>query len=129
MTFASVAVVVVALLHAWFLTLEMFLWDKPLGLKTFRMRPAQAAATKTLATGAFATRVLPGRYRVTVFKPLLGGPEVLLGIHRPQDRVGRHAHVEVPHEGGEEVVAPEALVGGDLLGGVHEAILPVRPPA
>ena len=49
MTFASVAVVVVALLHAWFLTLEMFLWDKPLGLKTFRMRPEQAAATKTLA--------------------------------------------------------------------------------
>lgn len=36
----------------------------------------RAAATKSLATGAFATRVLPGRYRVTVFKPLLGGPDM-----------------------------------------------------
>jgi putative membrane protein len=50
MTFAAnIAVAVVALLHAWFLTLEMFLWDKPLGLKTFRMKPEQAAATKRLA--------------------------------------------------------------------------------
>jgi putative membrane protein len=48
-TAAHVVVVVVALLHAWFLTLEMFLWDKPRGLKTFRMKPEQAAATKTLA--------------------------------------------------------------------------------
>ncbi|MBM4282053.1 MAG: DUF1304 domain-containing protein [Deltaproteobacteria bacterium] len=46
---AHVAVSVVALLHAWFLILEMLLWDKPLGLKTFRMKPEQAAATKRLA--------------------------------------------------------------------------------
>ena len=39
-----------ALLHAWFLVLEMFLWDKPRGLRTFRMTPEQAAATKTLAS-------------------------------------------------------------------------------
>lgn len=41
--------VLVALLHAWFLVLEMFLWDKPLGLRTFRQTPAAAAATKVLA--------------------------------------------------------------------------------
>lgn len=46
---AAVATSVVALLHAYFLVLECFLWDKPLGLKTFRMTPEQAAATATLA--------------------------------------------------------------------------------
>ena len=36
---ADVFVALVALLHVWFLVLEMFLWDKPLGLKTFRQTP------------------------------------------------------------------------------------------
>ena len=48
-TIADVAVVLVALLHAWFLVLEMFLWDKPLGLRTFRQTPESARATKVLA--------------------------------------------------------------------------------
>ena len=39
----------VALLHIWFLILEMFLWTKPLGLKTFRMSPEKAEITKVLA--------------------------------------------------------------------------------
>jgi len=46
---ADVAVGVVALLHACFLVLEMFLWDRPFGLKTFGMTPEKAAATKALA--------------------------------------------------------------------------------
>lgn len=46
---ANVLVGLVALLHLYFLVLEMFLWDKPRGLRTFRMTPEQAAATKTLA--------------------------------------------------------------------------------
>ena len=29
-------VVLVGLLHLWFMVLEMFLWAHPLGLKTFR---------------------------------------------------------------------------------------------
>ena len=33
---ANALVALVALLHVYFLTLEMFLWTKPLGLKTFR---------------------------------------------------------------------------------------------
>ena len=32
---ANVAVALVALLHAYFLVLEMFLWDKPAGLRAF----------------------------------------------------------------------------------------------
>ena len=43
---ANLAVGLVALLHAYFLVLEMFLWDKPRGLRTFRMTPEKAAATK-----------------------------------------------------------------------------------
>jgi putative membrane protein len=46
---ADVLVAVVALLHAWFLVLEMFLWTKPLGLKTFRNSLEHAQASATLA--------------------------------------------------------------------------------
>jgi len=42
-------VLLVALLHLWFLVLEMFLWTKPLGLKVFRNTPEKAQATKVLA--------------------------------------------------------------------------------
>jgi putative membrane protein len=48
-TAADIAIGFVALLHAWFLVLEMVLWDKPLGLRLFRMTPEFAAASKTLA--------------------------------------------------------------------------------
>ena len=46
---ADILVALVALLHVWFLVLEMFLWDKPLGLETFRQTPEAAAASKVLA--------------------------------------------------------------------------------
>jgi len=39
----------VALLHVYFMVLEMFLWDKPLGLKTFGHSRDVAKVTKTLA--------------------------------------------------------------------------------
>lgn len=46
---AGVLVAVVALLHVWFLVLEMVLWRRPLGLRTFRLTPEDAATTATLA--------------------------------------------------------------------------------
>ena len=50
MTLAANAVVaLVALLHACFLVLEMFLWDKPAGMKAFKLTPGRAADTKVLA--------------------------------------------------------------------------------
>lgn len=39
----------VAALHLYFLVLEMFLWDKPFGRKTFNLTPEFATASKTLA--------------------------------------------------------------------------------
>lgn len=47
---ASVLVAIVALLHAWFLVLEMVLWRRPLGLRTFGMTAEQAEATAVLAS-------------------------------------------------------------------------------
>ncbi len=39
----------VALLHLYFMVLEMFLWTRPIGLKTFRNTPQNAAITRVLA--------------------------------------------------------------------------------
>ncbi|WP_354224964.1 DUF1304 domain-containing protein [Bradyrhizobium sp. F1.4.3] len=46
---ANVLVALVAALHAYFLILEMFLWDKPQGLKVFHQTPEKAEITKVLA--------------------------------------------------------------------------------
>ena len=46
---AHVIIALVALLHVYFLVLEMFLWDKPAGLKAFGQTPEAAAASKVLA--------------------------------------------------------------------------------
>ena len=46
---ADIAVALVALLHVYFLVLEMFLWDKPVGLRAFGLTPEKAALTKSLA--------------------------------------------------------------------------------
>lgn len=39
----------VALIHLYILVLEMFLWDKPQGMKAFGLTPELAAQTKVLA--------------------------------------------------------------------------------
>ena len=46
---AEIVVVLVAALHGYFLVLEMFLWDKPVGRRVFGQSKEQAAATKVLA--------------------------------------------------------------------------------
>jgi putative membrane protein len=48
-TIANSLVALVAALHVYFLILEMFLWTKPLGLKTFRNSPEKAAVSAVLA--------------------------------------------------------------------------------
>ena len=65
---ADVVVGLVALLHLYFLVLEMFLWDKPKGMRTFGLTPEKAAATKSLAmnqglyNGFLAAGLLWGLY-------------------------------------------------------------------
>ncbi len=46
---ALLLTVLVAVLHLYFLVLEMFLWTRPLGLKTFRNTPEKAEITRVLA--------------------------------------------------------------------------------
>lgn len=46
---ADVVVGLVAALHVYILVLEMFLWDKPAGLRAFGQSPERARATKVLA--------------------------------------------------------------------------------
>ncbi|MES2933634.1 MAG: DUF1304 domain-containing protein [Pseudomonadota bacterium] len=46
---ANVVIALVALLHIYFLVLEMFLWDKPAGLRAFGQTQAAATASKVLA--------------------------------------------------------------------------------
>jgi len=49
MLFANAAVALVALLHLYFLVLEMFFWNKPLGRRVFRLTPEFAQASAVLA--------------------------------------------------------------------------------
>jgi putative membrane protein len=46
---ANVLTGIVALLHFGFLILEMFLWDHPIGRKTFKMTPEYSEASASLA--------------------------------------------------------------------------------
>lgn len=49
MSLANVAVALVAILHLWFLALEMFFWRKPLGRRVFGLSPEFAKASAALA--------------------------------------------------------------------------------
>ena len=46
---ANIVIGLVALLHIYFLVLEMFLWDTPYGRRAFKLTPEFAAASKSLA--------------------------------------------------------------------------------
>lgn len=47
--FSIVVTLLVALLHLWFLVLEMFLWTRPLGRRTFGNSVEKAELTRVLA--------------------------------------------------------------------------------
>jgi putative membrane protein len=46
---ANIVVAIVALIHVYILVLEMFLWDRPIGLRTFNMDLDFAIATRVMA--------------------------------------------------------------------------------
>ncbi len=45
----TTVVITVIILHLYFMLLEMFLWEKPVALKAFRMTAEKAATTRVLA--------------------------------------------------------------------------------
>ncbi|MHB8419080.1 MAG: DUF1304 domain-containing protein [Myxococcales bacterium] len=61
---AAILIALVALLHVYFLVLEMFLWTTPFGLRTFGLTPevatssAKLAANQGLYNGFLATGLL-----------------------------------------------------------------------
>jgi len=46
---SSIFIALIALIHVYILVLEMFLWDKPVGLRAFGNTPEKAAMSKVLA--------------------------------------------------------------------------------
>ena len=48
-TAANIVVAIVALIHIYILILEMFLWEKPAGLRAFRQTQEAARASRVLA--------------------------------------------------------------------------------
>lgn len=46
---ANIVVAIIALMHVWFLILEMFLWDKPAGRRAFGLTAEFATQSKVLA--------------------------------------------------------------------------------
>ena len=77
---ASLLVAAVAALHLYFLVLEMFLWTKPQGLKTFKLEPAFAEASKALAAnqglynGFLSAGLLWGLFLCLTQRSALGQP-------------------------------------------------------
>ena len=73
---ATIVIAIIALLHAWFLVLEMFLWDKPTGRRAFGLTAEFAAQSKVLAAnqGLYNGFLAAG----LVWGLLLGGSE---GLH------------------------------------------------
>ena len=49
LTIANIFIGLIALIHVYILVLEMFLWDKPMGLRAFGQSQAEATASKVLA--------------------------------------------------------------------------------
>ncbi|HEY8942374.1 MAG TPA: DUF1304 domain-containing protein [Cellvibrio sp.] len=48
-SFSNILIALIALLHVYILVLEMFLWEKPAGLRAFRNTQEKAAMTRVLA--------------------------------------------------------------------------------
>jgi len=70
-------VLLVALEHVYFLYLEMFLWTRPKGLKTFGNTPEKAEASKVLAANQ-------GLYNGFLAAGLIWGliyPNAAVGVH------------------------------------------------
>jgi putative membrane protein len=70
----------VALEHLYFLYLEMFLWTTPKGLKTFRMTPEKAEASKVLAAnqGLYNGFLAAGLVFGTLYPDALAGRHIQL---------------------------------------------------
>lgn len=72
------AIGVVALMHIYFLILEMFLWTKPMGLRTFGLTPERAEATKVLAANQGLYNGFLAAGLIWSIMPSIHGPHIAL---------------------------------------------------
>jgi putative membrane protein len=83
---SDVLIVIVALLHFFFLYLEMFLWDKPRGMKSFNLTPEFAKQSKRLAmnqglyNGFLAAGLLWGLFAGDAVKTFFLSCVIIAGI-------------------------------------------------
>ena len=77
---AQIVVALVALEHIWFLILEMFLWTKPLGLRTFGQTLERAQDSAVLAANQ-------GLYNGFLAAGLI------FGLLYPEPRAGAHIQI------------------------------------
>jgi putative membrane protein len=77
---AQILVALVALAHLWFLTLEMFLWTKPVGLRTFgqSLEKAQDSAVLAANQGLYNGFLAAG---------------LIFGLLYPDPQAGRHIQI------------------------------------
>lgn len=75
-TLALVLTALVAALHLYFLVLEMFLWDKPMGRKVFGLTKEFATASKALAAnqGLYNGFLVAGLAWGLLLGPVAGRP-------------------------------------------------------
>ena len=78
-TLAAVAVTLVAVLHLYFLVLEMFLWQTPFGMRTFGTTPEVAASSAVLAAnqGLYNGFLAAGLLWALVSYGVVGGRAIL----------------------------------------------------
>ena len=91
MLIGKTLIVIIALLHIYFLILEMFLWDKPIGMKAFGNNLEKAKLTKVLAqnqglyNGFLAAGLLWSVFATAPFSLQLAsfflGCVVIAGVH------------------------------------------------
>lgn len=76
---AAVVVTLVALLHVYFLVLEMFLWQTPFGMKTFGTTPEVAASCAVLAAnqGLYNGFLAAGLLWALISYGVVGGRSIL----------------------------------------------------
>jgi putative membrane protein len=77
---AQILIALVALAHLWFLTLEMFLWAKPLGLRIFgqTLEKAQDSAVLAANQGLYNGFLAAG---------------LIFGLLYPEPQAGRHIQI------------------------------------
>ena len=79
----TILIALIAILHVYILVLEMFLWDKPYGLRAFGNTPEKAQLTKVLAqnqglyngflaAGLFWSLLAPAGFAVAIANFFLG---------------------------------------------------------